>query len=120
MLKDQYLVERLELEVGTRARRRKRNAGSSPVAIVALAKSQIARVEGHPEVFGELTPRPGTPGALSPELDERLGRYWEEAEARVLNDVIDGGDYRLKFGPHERELRVGDGVYLPDRGWPDS
>ena len=71
-------------------------------------------------VFGELTPRPGTPGALSPELDERLGRYWEEAEARVLNDVIDGGDYRLKFGPHERELRVGDGVYLPDRGWPDS
>ncbi len=71
-------------------------------------------------VFGELTPRPGSPGALGPELDERLGRMWEEAEARVLNDVIDGGDYRLKFGPGPRELQVGDGAFVPERGWSDA
>jgi hypothetical protein len=71
-------------------------------------------------VFGELTPRPGSP-KLGADLDRRLGELWEEAEARVLNDVIDGGDYRMRFGPGPRELRVGDvGVFGPERGWADA
>ena len=38
-------------------------------------------------------------------------------EARVLNDVIDGGDYRLRFGPMPQKLQIGDaGFYLPDQG----
>jgi hypothetical protein len=71
-------------------------------------------------VFGELTPRPGSPSSVGAELDRRLGELWERAQARVLNDVIDGGDYRLRFGPGPRELRVGDGVYVPERGWSDT
>ena len=72
-------------------------------------------------VFGELTPRPGSPSSVGAELDRRLGELWERAQARVLNDVIDGGDYRLRFGPGPRELRVGvEGTYLPDRGWSDA
>lgn len=68
-------------------------------------------------VFGELTPRPGSP-KLTADLDRRLGELWEEAEARVLNDVIDGGDYRMRFGPGPRELRVGDvEVFVPERGF---
>lgn len=71
-------------------------------------------------VFGELTPRPGNPSSVGVELDRPLGEFWERAQARVLNDVIDGGDYRLRFGPGPRELRVGDGVYVPERGWSDA
>lgn len=72
-------------------------------------------------VFGELTPRPGDPTGIGVELDRRLGELWERAEARVLNDVIDGGDYRLRFGPGPRELQVGqDGKYVPERGWSDA
>jgi hypothetical protein len=72
-------------------------------------------------VFGELTPRPGSPSSVGAELDRQLGELWERAQARVLNDVIDGGDYRLRFGPGPRELQVGDDdVYVPDRGWSDA
>ena len=69
-------------------------------------------------VFGELTPRPGGSQNLGPETDHRLGVLWERAQARLLNDVIDGADYGLQFGPQPRGLRVGDsGLYLPDQGW---
>jgi hypothetical protein len=72
-------------------------------------------------VFGELTPRPGNPSSVGAGLDRQLGELWELAQARVLNDVIDGGDYRLRFGPGPRELRVGsDGAYVPERGWSDA
>jgi hypothetical protein len=65
-------------------------------------------------VFGELTPRPGGPHYFGPEDDRRLGELWERAQARVLNDVIDGMDYSLQFGPGSRELAIGDSRYLPD------
>lgn len=68
-------------------------------------------------VFGELTPRPGGPHRFGPEHDARMGEMWERAQARVLNHVIDGGDYSLTFGDGPRELVVGDRPYLPDQGW---
>ena len=69
-------------------------------------------------VFGELTPRPGGSQNLGPETDLRLGELWERAQARLLNDVIDGADLRLRFGPNPRELQVGDtGTYVADQGW---
>jgi hypothetical protein len=68
-------------------------------------------------VFGELTPRPGGPHYFGAEDDLRLGEIWERAQARVLNDVIDGSDYSLKFGDGPRELVIGDRPYLPDQGW---
>lgn len=68
-------------------------------------------------VFGELTPRPGGPLYFGAEDDRRLGELWERAQARVLNDLIDGSDHSLRFGPGPRELEVGDRLYLPDEGW---
>lgn len=68
-------------------------------------------------VFGELTPRPGGPNYFGPEDDRRLGELWEQAQARVLNDVIDGSDYALRFGPGPRELLIGGRRFLPDAGW---
>ncbi len=68
-------------------------------------------------VFGELTPRPGGSNYFGPEDDARLGELWERAEARVLNDVIDGSDYSLKFGDGPSELVIGHRQYLPDHGW---
>ena len=73
--------------------------------------------DGGDVVFGELTPRPGGPHYFGPEDDRRLGELWERALARVLNDVIDGSDYSLKFGQGPRELVVGDRRFLPDQGW---
>ena len=68
-------------------------------------------------VFGELTPRPGGSNYFGPEDDVRLGELWERAQARVLNDVIDGSDYSPRFGDGPRELVIGDRQYLPDEGW---
>ncbi|MCW2799761.1 MAG: hypothetical protein JWQ70_1233 [Aeromicrobium sp.] len=67
-------------------------------------------------VFGEFTPRPGGTELFPAALDERLGHLWERAQARLLNDVIDGADYALRFGPEPRELQVGGKPYLPDHG----
>lgn len=64
-------------------------------------------------VFGELTPRPGGPLIFGAELDERMGLLWEDAHVRLLNDVINGADYTLKYGPGPRELLVGGKPYLP-------
>jgi hypothetical protein len=68
-------------------------------------------------VFGELTPRPGGPHYFDPEHDLRLGELWERAQARVLNDLIDGSDFVVKFGDGPRELRIDDRLYMPDQGW---
>lgn len=35
-------------------------------------------------VFGEITPEPGGPEGFRPDVDEMLGRLWEEAEARLM------------------------------------
>ncbi len=68
-------------------------------------------------VFGELTPRPGGPHRFGAEQDRRLGELWERAQARILNDVIDGSDYSPRFGEGPRELVIGGRRYLPDEGW---
>jgi hypothetical protein len=42
-------------------------------------------------VLGEFTPRPGPPELFTPEVDESLGRLWEEAEhRRTAEDIRDG------------------------------
>ena len=51
-------------------------------------------------VFGEFTPRPGNPMDYEPGLDEAIGHIWERAQARVLNDLLDGADLRLRYGEH--------------------
>jgi len=64
-------------------------------------------------VFGEFTPRPGGTEVFPAALDERLGHLWERAQARLLDDVINGAGYTLRFGPGPRELMVGGKPYLP-------
>ena len=64
-------------------------------------------------VFGEFTPRPGGHQDFGPAHDARLGHLWERAHARVLNDVIDGADYILRFGSGPRSLLAGEKSFLP-------
>jgi hypothetical protein len=65
-------------------------------------------------VFGELTPRPGHLMDYGPEQDERLGHLWERAQARVLDDLLNGVSPTFRFGPGPRELMVGGRPLLPD------
>jgi hypothetical protein len=65
-------------------------------------------------VFGELTPRPGHLMDYGPELDERFGHLWERAQARVLDDMLNGVSPAFQFGPGPRELMVGGKLLLPD------
>ena len=44
-------------------------------------------------VLGELTPRPAPPQVFVPEIDEMLGRLWEEAEQRVFAREITAGSW---------------------------
>jgi len=44
-------------------------------------------------VLGEFTPAPGPPEVFVPEIDEMLGAFWEEAEARQFADSINEGDW---------------------------
>lgn len=64
-------------------------------------------------VFGEFTPRPGGPMDYGPELDERFGHFWERAQARVLNDLLDGAEPVMRFGPQPRDLMIGGRPYVP-------
>jgi hypothetical protein len=90
---------------------------SIPMAFVRIDMYDIAGEV----VLVELTPRPGGTQDLGPATDLRMGELWERAQARVVNDVIDGGDFRLRFGPGPKKLQVGDaGYYLPDHGWATS
>ncbi|MCW2750070.1 MAG: hypothetical protein JWR83_1180 [Aeromicrobium sp.] len=83
-------------------------------AAVPRAFIRVDLYEVHGQVvFGELTPRPGGVLEFPDDVDERLGRFWENAHVRLLNDAIDGVDYTLKFGPGSRELLVGGKPYLP-------
>jgi hypothetical protein len=65
-------------------------------------------------VFGELTPRPGHLMDYGPGQDERLGHFWERAQARVLDEALNGVGPTLGFGPGPRELLVGGRPVLPD------
>ncbi|MDX6276471.1 MAG: hypothetical protein QOJ72_599 [Nocardioidaceae bacterium] len=78
----------------------------------AFIRIDLYEVDGR-VVFGELTPRPGGRLTFPAEADARLGRFWEDAQVRLLNDAIDGVGYALRFGPEPRELLVGGKPYLP-------
>ncbi len=54
LLQDQDLIERLQLELGRGARRRKVYPGRTPEAPLQVALAQVARVERHPQPTGEL------------------------------------------------------------------
>ena len=45
-------------------------------------------------VFGEFTPRPGSFARFLPEVDQRLGDLFLEAEARLQQDLLDGKSFR--------------------------
>ena len=59
-------------------------------------------------VFGELTPRPGGGMEYVPDEDVRLGHLWERAQARLSADLVAGATTHLHFGPHPRELLIGE------------
>ncbi|WP_298992206.1 ATP-grasp fold amidoligase family protein [uncultured Pseudokineococcus sp.] len=42
-------------------------------------------------VFGEITPAPGGPRGFRRDIDHKLGRLWEEADARLLVRAVDSG-----------------------------
>ena len=50
-------------------------------------------------VFGEVTPRPGTPGWFGRELDVALGEAWERAQVRLWRDIADGMSHEPEWGP---------------------
>ena len=71
-------------------------------ALVELAE-RISAIVGRPflridlfesdrgPVLGEFTPRPGPPEVFTAEIDEMLGRMWEEAEQRLFAREIEDG-----------------------------
>jgi hypothetical protein len=59
-------------------------------------------------VFGELTPRPGGGMEYVPDEDVRLGHLWERAQARLSADLVAGASTHIQFGPHPRELLIGE------------
>jgi hypothetical protein len=69
---------------------------------------------GERVVFGEFTPRPGGSEDYGPELDAQLGRLWERAHSRVLDDALSGAGYGLRFGPGPRELLLRHGTWRPE------
>lgn len=42
-------------------------------------------------LLGEFTPAPGPPEVFAPEIDEMLGRLWEDAEARLFGEEVRSG-----------------------------
>ena len=65
-------------------------------------------------VFGGVTPRPGTTGWFSPELDMAMGEAWERAQVRLWRDIADGISPEPEWGPHA------DGDALPPQRHPVS
>lgn len=51
-------------------------------------------------VFGEVTPRPGSTGYFSPELDVTLGEAWERAQVRLWRDIANGMSPEPEWGSH--------------------
>lgn len=42
-------------------------------------------------ILGEFTPAPGPPEVFAPEIDEMLGRLWEDAEVRIFGEEVVSG-----------------------------
>jgi hypothetical protein len=74
----------------------------------AAIPSPFARIDFYENsdsiIFGEITPRPGGPQRPRPDLDIRLGTLWEEAEARLVNDLAESGSLTPRIGPHSDKL----------------
>lgn len=58
----------------------------------------------HELKFCEFSSAPGMSHTLSSEYDERLGRYYHEAEIRLVNDLLRGKRFEAfeRFSPHSR------------------
>ena len=54
-------------------------------------------------VFGEVTPRPGSPGWFGPDLDVALGEAWEHAQVRLWRAIADGMSPEPEWGPLGQE-----------------
>lgn len=79
-------------------------------SVVAVA-SQVSRIARIPfvrvdlfesadgVVLGEITPTPGNKQWFGEDLDESLGRRWEEAQARLFQDVAAGMPVLPELGP---------------------
>jgi hypothetical protein len=50
-------------------------------------------------VFGEVTPRPGSPGWFGPDLDVTMGEAWERAQVRLWRDIAEGASREAEWGP---------------------
>lgn len=55
-------------------------------------------------VLGELTPLPGDSQTFTRAWDKRLGRMYDEAEARLQVDLTSGRPYEVLYGTHDRAL----------------
>lgn len=49
-------------------------------------------------VFGEVTPRPGSPG-FGRDLDITMGEAWERAQVRLWRDIAEGASREAEWGP---------------------
>ena len=75
-------------------------AGRVSLAIRApFARVDLYDIRGR-IVFGEVTPRPGSPGWFGPELDITLGEAWERAQVRLWRDIANGMAPEAEWGPH--------------------
>ena len=52
-------------------------------------------------LLGEFTPAPGPPEVFAPEIDEMLGRLWEDAEARLFGEEVRSGFWDHLRVPHD-------------------
>lgn len=63
----------------------------------ALIKRPFIRIDlfesNRGPLLGEFTPAPGPPEVFAPEIDQMLGEFWEDAEAREFADSINKGDW---------------------------
>ena len=50
-------------------------------------------------VFGEVTPRPGSPAGFGPDLDVTMGEAWERAQVRLWRDIAEGASREAEWGP---------------------
>jgi hypothetical protein len=75
-------------------------AGRVSTAIKApFSRIDLYDVKGR-VVFGEVTPRPGSPNWFGSKLDASLGEAWERAQVRLWRDIADGVSPEPEWGEH--------------------
>jgi len=74
----------------------------STVVRAPFSRIDLYDVDGR-IVFGEVTPRPGSPGWFGPDLDVVLGQAWERAQVRLWRDIAEGMSPQPEWGPLRQE-----------------